>query len=152
MAASWYGPWFGTGQALGSGTFKALLATSTYVPNKDHTFVNAGSGADNPSLAELGVEAACTNYVRKTLSVTMDYDAGNNRARFAIADVTWTALGGADNQTVAWLLIFKDLGGADSANPLVAWFSIANYLTNGANFVADFAALGSGGNLRITAS
>lgn len=145
---------------LTAGTFKILLTTATYVPNRDHTVVNDGSGtgsSTNPLGCELGQQAACTSYARKTTTISSVVDNGNDRVNVAIADVVWSPLGGADNQTVRRAILFKDLGGADTANPLIGCFDIdgaggAGILTNGGDLSLDFAALGSGGNLRITSA
>lgn len=143
---------------LTAGTFKILLVTATYVPNRDHTVVNDGGGTGattNPRGCELGQQAACTDYVRKTTTLSSAVDNANDRVNIALTDVTWTTLGGADNQTVRRAILFKDLGGADTANPLIACFDVdgpggTGVLTNGGEFVLDGVALGSGGNLRIT--
>lgn len=145
---------------LTSGTFKILLVTATYSPDRDHTVVNDSSGtgsATNPRGCELGQQAACTNYARQTTTITSGVDHANDRVNVAITDVSFASLGGTDNQTVRRAILFKDLGGADTANPLIACFDIdgpggTGILTNGGDLDLDANALGSGGNLRITSA
>jgi hypothetical protein len=60
-------------------------------------------------LAGTSDEADATNYVRKTLTgVTVTVDDTNDRVDLDCADITWTALGGATNNTVAKLIICYD--------------------------------------------
>ncbi len=50
------------------------------------------------------VESTATNYVRKSAaSVTITVDDTNDRVDIDCADITWTALGGASNDTLAKL-------------------------------------------------
>lgn len=145
---------------LTSGTFKLLLVTATYTPNRDHTVVNDGSGtgsATNPRGCELGQQASIDNYSRKTVTLSYGVDNANDRVNVALSDASWPSLGGTNNQTVRRAILFKDLGGADTANPLIACFDIdgpggSGITTNGGDLDLDAAALGSGGNLRITSA
>ncbi len=145
---------------LTAGTFKILLVTTTYVPNRDHTVVNDSSGtgsSTNPRGCELGQQAATTNYARQTTTLSYAVDNANDRVNIALTDVTFAALGGVDNQTTRRAILFKDLGGADTANPLIGCFDIdgpggTGYTTNGSDLVLDSNSLGSGGNLRITSA
>ena len=145
---------------LTAGTFKLLLVTPTYTPNRDHTVVNNGSGtgsASNPRGCELNQEAACDNYVRKSVTLSSAVVNANDRVNVALTDASWTALGGVNNQTVRRAILFKDLGGLDTSNPLIACFDIdgpggTGITTNGGDLDLDAATLGAGGNLRITSA
>ncbi len=145
---------------LTAGTFKLLLVTATYTPNRDHTVVNDGSGvgsATNPGGCELGQEAACTAYARQTVTLSSGVDNANDRVNVALSDASWSPLGGAANQTVRRAILFKDLGGADTANPLIGCFDIdgpggTGILTNGGDLDLDANTLVAGGNLRITSA
>lgn len=108
--------------------------------------------ADQDDLAAIlaggSVEADFTNYARKVLT---DSDIGastvddtNNRREADIPDQTWTAAGGATNNTLAKLLICYDpdtTGGTDSAIvPMTAHDFVIT--TNGGDIVAQINASG----------
>lgn len=96
-------------------------------------------------LAAANDECDATNYVRKTLTAaTITVDDTNDRVDIDIADLTWTALGGASNNTIAKLLVCYDpdtTGGTDSTViPLTAHdFSVT---TDGSDVTAQIAAAG----------
>ena len=116
---------------LDTNTIKALLIDSDYTENPDHDYV-ADLVAD---------ECAGTNYVRKTLAITITKDDANDRVLCDAADVTWSALG-ADVGTVYGVVVFKDTGN-DATSPLIYFgkFSTA-YVSNGADLTLVWAALG----------
>lgn len=96
-------------------------------------------------LAAANDEADFTNYVRKTgASVTVTLDDTNNRADADLADITWTAAGGASNNTLGKLLVCYDpdtTGGTDSSIiPLTAHDFTAT--TDGSDITATIAAAG----------
>jgi hypothetical protein len=70
-------------------------------------------------LAAANDEADFTNYTRKTLaSVTLTVDDTNNRADADVGDFTYTAAGGASNNSIGKALVCYDpdtTGGADSS-------------------------------------
>lgn len=96
-------------------------------------------------LAAANDEADFTNYGRKTLTATTPtVDDTNDRLDVDIADQTWTAAGGAANNTLAKLLVCYDpdtTGGTDSSViPLTAHdFSVT---TDGSDITAQIAAAG----------
>lgn len=103
-------------------TYKALLAQPAYSANADHNFVS-----------EVTNELTGGTYVRKTLaSVTVTEDDTNDRALFTSDAVTWTALATvAAAQQAGWFVIFEDLGGADTANPLIVALDLTDFTTDG---------------------
>lgn len=101
---------------LTTATIKAMLVNSSYIADPDHNFVDSGAGSANPKTNEL-VHAS---YSRKTLATkTANQDNTNNLGYFDCDDITWPALTGV---TAAAVIFFVDLGGVDTANPLVAFF------------------------------
>lgn len=90
-------------------------------------------------------ECDFTSYVRKTAaSVTVTVDDSAERVDTDFADITWTAAGGATNNTIAKLIVCYDndtTGGTDSnIIPLTAHdFSVT---TDGSDLVAQVAAAG----------
>lgn len=144
MATSWYGPalreCLNGGIDLDTNTTKLALVTSSYVFNKDDEFVDAGGAND-----VLDHEANVTNYTRgwggagrKTATVTISYDAASDRVEVVLADVTWTSLGGATNQTLVAAILVKEGGANDTTSRLIAYFDFADFTTNGTNFTLDF--------------
>jgi hypothetical protein len=69
-------------------------------------------------LAAANDEGDFTNYTRKTLgSVTVTVDDTNNRADVDAADITYTAAGGASNNSIAKAIVCYDpdtTGGTDA--------------------------------------
>lgn len=132
---------------LDTSTLKVMLVSSSYSYDPDHDFV------DDISANEI----SATNYTggfggagRKTASVSMQRSTTNNRVEIALADLTWTALGGASNATPSGCVLIYETGGADTAAIPIAFLDFSDTPTNGGDFTLDFTALGSGGNLRIT--
>lgn len=66
-------------------------------------------------LAGANTEADFTNYARKTgLTGTVTVDDTNNRVDCDVPDQTWTAAGGATNNTLAKAIVFYQDSAADS--------------------------------------
>ncbi len=66
-------------------------------------------------LAAAPVEAAFTNYARKTsLTGTVTVDHGNERTDIDIPDQTWTAAGNGANETLAKLIVAYENAAADA--------------------------------------
>lgn len=130
-----------------------LLSTATpYTYNADHTAADAGGNNDI-----VDAESAMTNYTRgwgnagrKTATITLQVNDAANRVDIAIGDLTWTALGGASNETVDACVLVKEGVANDTTTRPIAYFGLADTLTNGGNFTLDFAALGSGGNIQLS--
>lgn len=121
-------------------TIKIALFDTGYTPDKDHDFMDDTVAGTN--------EIVATNYTagyggagRKALaSKAVNQDATNDRAVFDAADVTWTALGGAVNDTVATAVVFKEIT-SDALSPLILQLDInPDVLTNGGDFTIQFAA------------
>lgn len=109
------------------------------------------AGAYNPdldtvsALLAVGGVAECdfTNYVRKSLgTVTVTEDDTNDRANVDAANITWTAAGGATNNTPVAAVIYQD-GASDAARYLVGYYdtNFGSTATNGGDFtinISDF--------------
>jgi hypothetical protein len=138
---------------LDTSTIKVMLVDAGYTYDPDHQVIDPGTN----DAADLSFnEIVATNYTggfagagRKTAVVTLQKSNTNNRVEIAIADLTWTALGGATNDTASGAVVIYETGGADTASIPIAFLDFADTPTNGGNFTLDFAALGSGGNMQI---
>lgn len=106
------------------GTWKALLAAPAYTPNPDQNFVS-----------EVTNELAGGTYARKTLTgVAYTEDDAGDRAIFTSDPVAWTALATvAAGQVAGWMVIFEDMGGADTGNHLVVALDITDVTTDGSD-------------------
>ena len=135
---------------LDSNTLKVMLVTSAYTPDNDHDVVDAGGGSD-----PLDAEITATNYTggwggsgRKTVTVTVTEQDANNRAVVVFGNLTWTALGGASNATVAVAILIKEGGANDTTSRLIAYWDLTDTATNGGDFTLTMDA--TNGNLRAT--
>ena len=133
---------------LDTSVVKVMLVKAAYTFDKSHSQVSTISAH----------EIVATNYTggfngagRKTVSITMQKNDGAGRLDIAIGDVTYTALGGAVNDTPAAVVVIFETGGADSSSIPIAYLDHDNTPTNGGNITLDMATLGAGGNLQIAA-
>jgi hypothetical protein len=87
-------------------------------------------------------EANHTNYARKTaLTGTVTVDQTNDRVDVSIPNQTWTAAGGALNNTLAKLIVYYEDSAADSGRlPLTAHDFVTT--TDGTDLTVQFAAAG----------
>jgi hypothetical protein len=110
-------------------TFKAMLVTSSYTPNKDtHEFRD-----------DVTNEAPATgNYVAggETSTVTVTKDTANDRVTIQFGAVSWSS----STITARGCVYYKSRGGASSADELVAY----------ADFSSDVSS--SGGTFSVAAS
>ena len=109
-------------------TFKAMLVTSTYSPNKDtHT-----------KRSDVTNEASGTGYTAGgvTSAVTVTKDTANDKVTIQLAAVSWST----STITARGCVYYKSRGGASSADELVAYD----------DFGADVSS--SGGTFSIAAS
>lgn len=92
-------------------------------------------------------EISATNYVRKALAgEDVQQDDVNNRAEFhATSPVTWTALGGAANDTIGAVLVYAHVT-TDADSWPIAYIDNAgsgfNLTTNGSDFSLNINAEG----------
>lgn len=128
------------GLQIGVHTFKLmLLKTHPTSGFQDTNFVGTLLGADG------GVECNATNYTggfggggRKTVTLAANEEDANDRSTITIsADTTWTALGGAANNTITSVALIREITN-DAASPLIAVFDITDTPTNGSDFTIQF--------------
>ncbi|AXQ69160.1 hypothetical protein HOU02_gp136 [Caulobacter phage CcrBL9] len=109
-----------------SDTFKVMLVTSAYTPNKDtHTRKN-----------QVTNEVTGTGYTAggQASAVTITSDTTNDREDLSFATVTWTSA----TITARAAVIYKDTGTA-STSPLVAYVDFGSDVSStNANFAVSF--------------
>ena len=90
-------------------TFKAMLVTSSYTPNKDTDLKRSAvtNEVTGTGYTAGGVTTACT----------VTKDTANDKVTLQFAAVSWAA----STITARALVIYKSLGGASSADALVAY-------------------------------
>ncbi len=138
---------------LDTSTVKIMLVDSGYTYDPDHAVIdNGANNATDPSFNEI----VATNYTggfagagRKTATVTITEQTASNRVVTIIGDLTWTALGGASNDTVQAGILVREITN-DTASILIAFFDFSGgaVTTNGSDFSIDFDA--TNGNIRWT--
>jgi hypothetical protein len=131
-------------------TFKLIPVDSTYTDDKDYVFLDEGDGDDVSSH-----EISATSYTggfggagRKSCTITLQANNTDDRVDIAIADITWSSIGGASNATIGGFILAKEITN-DAGSKILAFFDITDTATNGGDITVDFTALASGGNLRI---
>ena len=141
----------------GLGKLKILLVNTGYTANKDHLVIDPGTNnAADVSFNEL----VATNYVtgfggagREAVTLTFDVDHTNDRGVVAISQPSWTSLGGATNDTVRGAILVDERT-SDTDSRLIAFFDLpggggSGILTNGSDFLLQFASLVAFGNIRF---
>lgn len=90
-------------------TFKAMLVTSAYTPNKD----------THDKRDDVTNEASGTGYTAGgvTCACTVTKDTANDKVTLQFASVSWVA----STITARALVIYKSAGGASSGDALVAY-------------------------------
>lgn len=143
---------FNGGVDFDTDTLKLALMDDSFVfDHDDQFFDNGGDDVNDPSEHEL----VATNYTggfggagRKTVSVTVSNDKTNNRVIGVLGDLTWSALGGASNDTIGGALLIKE-GTSDLDTLVLGFLDLTNTPTNGSDITLDFNDLAAGGNVRI---
>lgn len=124
-------------------TTKIGLAKSTYAPDPDESSLSTFASS----------EADCTGYTggfngsgRKTATITVTEQTASNRVVNIIADLTWSALGGASNNTLGYAIWLKETTNDAGSTPIAYLNFAANITTNGSDILVDFD--GTNGNVR----
>jgi len=133
-----------------SATLKIMLVNNLYVFAKTHTVVDDGGSTTSCLKFE---ELNCTNYTRgfggagrKTATIAVSESA--SAVVLAFTNLTWSALGGASNDTVGAGVLIRESGNDTTSVP-IAFLQITATPTNGSDFTLSFASGGSGGNLAL---
>jgi hypothetical protein len=125
-------------------TTKIGLAQSSYAPDPDESSLTTFASS----------EATCTGYTggfggggRKTATITLTEQTASNRVVVIITDLTWTALGGASNNTLGFAVWLHELTNDGASHPLAYLAFSATVTTNGSDIAVDFD--GTNGNVRF---
>lgn len=114
--------------ANASTDIRIALVKSGFTFDKTHTALSTALGAN---------ECDATAYVRKTTaSRTIAANSSSNPVTWRVPDVTWTALGGASNNTLDGAIVYLYNVSDASAVPLF-YLDPSNLVTNGSDVLLD---------------
>lgn len=112
-----------------SDTFKAMLVTSSYSPNKGtHT-----------KRSDVTNEVAGTGYSAggATVTCTVAKDTGNHKETLTFSNPSWASA----TITARGLVIYKSRGGASSADEIVAYVDFgSDFVSTAGTFAVTFSA------------
>jgi len=130
---------------LDTTAIKCGLGKDTYVPDPDESSLTTFAAS----------EANCTGYTggfagagRKAATITLSEQTANNRVVTIIGDLTWTALGGASNNTLRYAVILREVTNDAASIPIAFLQFTSDLTTNGSDVLSDFD--GTNGNIRWT--
>ncbi len=130
---------------LDTSTIKLLLTKSAYTYDPDHDFVNDVSASECDATGYTGGFAGAD---RLTSAVTITEQTANNRVVAIFADTTWTAIGGATNNTLSSAVAIFEITNDAASLPIAYLEFTATLTTNGSDILVDMD--GTNGNLRFT--
>lgn len=131
---------------LDTSAVKSMLMKSTYTEDPDHDFVDDLAGAECDAT---GYTGGFNGADRLTTAVTITEQTANNRVVTIFADKTWTAIGGASNNTLEGVAIIREITNDAASIPIVYCLFSATLVTNGSDILVDFD--DTDGNLRWAA-
>lgn len=111
---------------------KIMLVDNVYAEDPDHDFIDNGADdTTDPSFNEI----TATNYTggfagagRKSVTLTFAEVDASNKATITIPETTWTALGGAANDTIGGVILI-DENTADTDSVVIAFINLTSDLT-----------------------
>jgi len=128
---------------LDGSDLRVLLVRETYVFNADHAFVDDGS-ANDPQSHEVSVGG----YARQALAnKAVTKDDATDKAYLDADDAVFAAL--AAGQTAHAAILYRHTG-TDTTSPLIAFYDMADTLTNGGNITVQWATPANGGVLKLS--
>lgn len=129
---------------LDTSAIKLMLYKSTYVYDPDHAFVNSVT----PECDATGYTGGFAGADRLTSAVTITEQTASNRVVAILADTTWTAIGGATNNTLMGAAAIFEITNDTLSLPIANLEFTANLVTNGSDILVDMN--GVDGNIRFT--
>lgn len=130
---------------LDTDTIKLALIKSAHTEDSDHDFVADISGDECDAT---GYTGGFNGADRLTTTVTTTEQTASDRVVCILQDKTWTAIGGASNNTLeAVLVLFEVTSDADSF-PIAYLLFSGTLTTNGSDILVDMD--GTDGNIRWT--
>lgn len=131
---------------LDTDTIKSMLLKNTYTEDPDHDFVDDLAAQECDAT---GYTGGFNGADRLTTAVTITEQTSNNRVVTIFADKTWTAIGGASNNTLEGVALIHEITNDAASIPIVFCLFSSTLTTNGSDVLVDFD--GTDGNLRFAA-
>lgn len=127
---------------LDTTAIKSMLLKSTYWPDPDQEFVDiAGTTMD---LA--GHECAATGYTggfagadRLSATIVTTEQTASNRVVTICSDQTWTAIGGASNNTLSGVAWIREITNDGASIPIAFLLFSSTLTTNGSDILVSHA-------------
>ena len=131
---------------LDTSTIKLLLYKDSYTFDPDHDFVDDIAATHECNAT--GYTGGFAGADRLTSAVTITEQTANNRVVAIFADTTWTAIGGATNNTLEGAVALFEITNDTLSLPIVNLEFTAALVTNGSDILVDMN--GTDGNLRFS--
>lgn len=131
---------------LDTSAIKSMLLKNTYTEDPDHDFVDDLATAECDATGYTGGFAGAD---RLATAITVTEQTANNRVVTIPADKTWTAIGGASNNTLEGVALIREITNDAASIPIVYCTFSSTLTTNGSDILVDFD--DTNGNLRWAA-
>lgn len=133
---------------LDTSALKAMLVQNTYPEDPDQAFVDDGSANDLASheCTATGYTGGYNGADRLSITCTITEQTSNNRVVSIFQDKTWTAIGGASNNTLEGVAVIREITNDAASIPIVYLTFTSTLTTNGSDILVDMD--GTDGNLR----
>lgn len=128
---------------LDTSTIKSMLLKNTYAEDPDHDFVDDLATTECDATGYTGGFAGAD---RLTTAVTITEQTASNRVVTIFADKTWTAIGGAANNTLEGVALIFEITNDAASIPICYLVFTSTLTTNGSDILVDFD--DTNGNLR----
>ena len=130
---------------------KSMLEKTTYAEDPDQEFVDvAGTTVDLAAheCDATGYTGGFAGADRLTATLVTTEQTANNRVVVIATDQTWTAIGGAVNNTIEGVAWIREITNDAASIPIVYLTFTSTLTTNGSDILVDYD--GVDGNLRFT--
>ncbi len=123
---------------------KVGLAKSTYSPDPDESSLSTFATSESDAT---GYTGGFGGGGRKAATITLTEQTASNRVVVIIGDLTWSALGGATNNTLGFAVWLREVTNDGASIPLAYLAFSANVTTNGSDVLVDMD--GTNGQVRF---
>lgn len=135
---------------LDTTAIKAMLVQNTYPEDPDQEFVDDLTANDLASheCTATGYTGGFAGADRLACTIVTTEQTASNRVVTICTDQTWTAIGGAANNTLEGVAWIREITSDAASIPIVFLLFTATLVTNGSDILVDYD--GTNGNLRWT--
>lgn len=135
---------------LDTSVIKSMLVQNTYPEDPDQAFIDNGDANDLQSheCNATGYTGGFNGADRLTATLSLSEQTANNRVVTICTDQTWTAIGGAANNTLEGVAWVREITNDAASIPIAYLVFSATLVTNGSDILVDYD--NTNGNLRWT--